>query len=124
MCTYVCAHRHTHTTHKRTRTHTHTHTCTYACTHTHTPLLALRVFADQLKEYSAKCDSLLSEIGAALSCLQEVKQKHAFVASKTGALHQACQNLMDEQTKLMVVADSIRTKLAYFNEFDRMGQVN
>ena len=117
-------HTDTHTPHTNVHAHTHAHTHAHMHAHTHTPLLALRVFADQLKEYSAKCDSLLSEIGAALSCLQEVKQKHAFVASKTGALHQACQNLMDEQTKLMVVADSIRTKLAYFNEFDRMGQVN
>jgi len=40
---------------------------------------------------------MLSEVTQALELLQEMKQKHTFVSHKTGALHQACEQLMEDQ---------------------------
>ena len=40
---------------------------------------------------------MLSEVTQALELLKEMRQKHEFVSHKTGALHQACEQLMEDQ---------------------------
>ena len=94
--------------------------CCYLCME----MCLCRSFIDQLVDYSEKCDALLEVIQNALNFLKEMKVKHAFVSTKTDALHQACQKLMDDQTKLMRVADGIADKLQYFNNCDKIGQVH
>lgn len=42
---------------------------------------------------------MLEEVGKALEFLQEMKERHQQVSRKTSALHQACEQLVDEQVK-------------------------
>ena len=45
---------------------------------------------------------MLSEVDQALHFLQEMRHKHKFVSQKTGALHQACEQLVAEQVRVCV----------------------
>ncbi len=56
-----------------------------------------RDYVGQLTEYQDKCSDMLSEIDKAVEFLSEMNDKHTLVAQKTGALHQACEKLVEEQ---------------------------
>lgn len=56
-----------------------------------------RDYSGQLREYRDQCAAMLSEVTQALELLKEMRQKHEFVSHKTGALHQACEQLMEDQ---------------------------
>ena len=43
---------------------------------------------------------MLAEVSQALDFLQQIQEKHKFVSNKTGALHHACEQLMEDQVKL------------------------
>lgn len=59
-----------------------------------------RAYSKQLCEYRDQCGCMLEEVGKALEFLQEMKERHQQVSSKTGALHQACEQLVEEQVRL------------------------
>ncbi|XP_058965587.2 conserved oligomeric Golgi complex subunit 3 [Pocillopora verrucosa] len=79
-----------------------------------------RSYAARLRSYRDHCDSILSEVESALNHLQDLQQKHLLVSTKTGALHEACEQLLQDQTKLMNMAESISNKLSYFNALDHL----
>ena len=56
-----------------------------------------RDYSGQLQEYQDQCVTMLTELGKALEFLQEMKRKHQFVSQRTGALHQACEQLVEEE---------------------------
>lgn len=58
-----------------------------------------RAYSKQLCEYRDQCGNMLEEVGKALEYLQEMKERHEQVSRKTGALHQACEQLVDEQVR-------------------------
>lgn len=70
------------------------------------------------------CFSLLAEVTACLSELSDLQSKHEFVSTKTNTLHQSCEHLLEEQTRLMNVAEAISSKLSYYNELDRINSVS
>lgn len=40
---------------------------------------------------------MLTELDKAFEFLQEMKRRHQFVSQRTGALHQACEQLVEEE---------------------------
>ena len=60
-------------------------------------VLPLRTYAAQLSSYRSHCDSILNQVEAALCQLEDLKQKHLLVSTKTGALHEACEQLLQDQ---------------------------
>ena len=58
-----------------------------------------RDYIGQLSEYQDKCSNMLTEIDKAVEFLAEMSDKHTLVAQKTGALHQACEQLVEEQVR-------------------------
>lgn len=56
-----------------------------------------RDYSGQLQEYQDQCVTMLTELGKALEFLQEMKRRHQFVSQRTGALHQACEQLVEEE---------------------------
>ena len=62
----------------------------------------LRGYNEQLQVYDQLCTSMLSEINSALLCLDEIAKRHSFVSAKTGALHQACEKLTEDQVWLVL----------------------
>ncbi|XP_065840634.1 conserved oligomeric Golgi complex subunit 3-like [Oscarella lobularis] len=77
---------------------------------------------DQLNVYRRKCDEILAEVTSAVEQLDELENRYMSVATKTEALHEACDHLLQDQTKLVRVAESIRSKLAYFDEVEELNQ--
>lgn len=59
----------------------------------------LRAYAAQLSSYRSHCDSILNEVESALRHLQDLQQKHLLVSTKTGALHEACEQLLQDQVE-------------------------
>lgn len=54
-------------------------------------------YSKQLKQYRDHCDVILNEITEALRYLQDLQKQHLFVSTKTGALHEACEQLLQDQ---------------------------
>ncbi|XP_074649305.1 conserved oligomeric Golgi complex subunit 3-like [Tubulanus polymorphus] len=77
-------------------------------------------YLDQLADYGEQCDQILNEVTTALDHLQELMNQYVHVSTKTNALHEACEHLLDEQTKLVNQAETIQNKLSYFNELDKI----
>ncbi|XP_078613275.1 conserved oligomeric Golgi complex subunit 3-like isoform X2 [Branchiostoma floridae x Branchiostoma japonicum] len=76
--------------------------------------------AERLKEHRQECDQVLGDVSSALDHLQELQKQYIFVSTKTNALHEACEHLLQEQTKLVNAAESINNKLSYFTELERI----
>ena len=70
----------------------------YLCQSLSLPLVyILRAYAAQLSSYRSHCDSILNEVESALRQLQDLQHKHLLVSTKTGALHEACEQLLQDQ---------------------------
>ena len=61
-----------------------------------------RSYAAQLSSYRDHCDSILKEVESALNHLQDLQHKHLLVSTKTGALHEACEQLLQDQVREIV----------------------
>ena len=50
--------------------------------------------------------------------LNKVNEEYISVRQKTCALHEACETLLEEQTRLTDNAEAIHEKLSYFQQLD------
>ncbi|XP_011409219.1 PREDICTED: conserved oligomeric Golgi complex subunit 3-like [Amphimedon queenslandica] len=65
---------------------------------------------------------MLDQLSAALESLHDMNRKHQLVSEKTQALHEACEQLVQEQNQLSGFAETISSKLSYFTELEQLGQ--
>uniref|UniRef100_A0A671T1Y6 Conserved oligomeric Golgi complex subunit 3 n=1 Tax=Sinocyclocheilus anshuiensis TaxID=1608454 RepID=A0A671T1Y6_9TELE len=79
-----------------------------------------RCTRDVLSVCQEQCDSILSDVNAALERLDSLQKQYLFVSTKTGTLHEACEQLLKEQSELVDLAESIQQKLSYFNELENI----
>ncbi|XP_060063849.1 conserved oligomeric Golgi complex subunit 3-like [Ylistrum balloti] len=82
--------------------------------------ITYRRYIEELREYQKQCDQVLEEVGSALDYLCSLQAHYIHVSTKTNALHDACEHLLAEQTRLINTAENISNKLSYFNELDRI----
>ncbi|KAL1267353.1 hypothetical protein QQF64_032716 [Cirrhinus molitorella] len=75
---------------------------------------------DVLNGYQEQCDAILNDVNAALEHLDSLQKQYLFVSTKTGTLHEACEQLLKEQSELVDLAESIQEKLSYFNELENI----
>uniref|UniRef100_A0A8C6NRI6 Conserved oligomeric Golgi complex subunit 3 n=1 Tax=Nothobranchius furzeri TaxID=105023 RepID=A0A8C6NRI6_NOTFU len=75
---------------------------------------------DELNCSQEQCDAILKDVGVALAHLDSLQKQYLFVSNKTGALHEACEQLLKEQSELVDLAESIQQKLSYFNELENI----
>ena len=64
-------------------------------------MTCLREYCSQLSQYRDQCQQLLEEAGSALTSLATMRERHQFVSQRTGALHRACEQLMEDQVNLL-----------------------
>ena len=57
---------------------------------------------------------------ATLQLFDTLKLQHHEVSGKTRMLHDSCERLVDEKDSLVEFAQALRTKLAYFDELERV----
>ncbi|XP_010771833.1 conserved oligomeric Golgi complex subunit 3 isoform X2 [Notothenia coriiceps] len=77
---------------------------------------------DDLNCYQEQCDAILKDVCAALEHLDSLQKQYLFVSNKTGTLHEACEQLLKEQSELVDLAESIQQKLSYFNELENINR--
>ncbi|XP_030642854.1 conserved oligomeric Golgi complex subunit 3 isoform X2 [Chanos chanos] len=75
---------------------------------------------EALNSYQEQCDAILTDVNAALEHLDSLQKQYLFVSTKTGTLHEACEQLLKEQSELVDLAESIQQKLSYFNELENI----
>ncbi|XP_034042106.1 conserved oligomeric Golgi complex subunit 3 [Thalassophryne amazonica] len=75
---------------------------------------------EHLNCYQEQCDAILNDVNAALKHLNSLQKQYLFVSNKTGTLHEACEQLLKEQSELVDLAESIQQKLSYFNELENI----
>lgn len=56
-----------------------------------------RVYCDQLHHYRQQCQQVLDEVSSALNHLSDLQQQYVHVSTKTNALHEACEESMNDQ---------------------------
>jgi conserved oligomeric Golgi complex subunit 3 len=72
-----------------------------------------------LESHLTSIDSLIQQTDDITAAFESLSQAHLHVSSRTAALQDTCESLVGEREKLMVVADLITSKLAYFNELEK-----
>uniref|UniRef100_A0A8D1S0H2 Conserved oligomeric Golgi complex subunit 3 n=1 Tax=Sus scrofa TaxID=9823 RepID=A0A8D1S0H2_PIG len=77
-----------------------------------------RQMRDYLSGFQEQCDAILNDVNSALQHLESLRKQYLFVSNKTGALHEACEQLLKEQSELVELAENIQQKLSYFNELE------
>ncbi|XP_039733265.1 conserved oligomeric Golgi complex subunit 3 [Pteropus medius] len=77
-----------------------------------------RQMRDYLSGFQEQCDAILNDVNRALQHLESLQKQYLFVSNKTGALHEACEQLLKEQSELVDLAENIQQKLSYFNELE------
>ncbi|XP_022087992.1 conserved oligomeric Golgi complex subunit 3-like isoform X2 [Acanthaster planci] len=88
----------------------------------HDEEISYRHYCDQLKEYRDQCESVLNEVSDALTNLEDLQKQYVHVSTKTNALHEACEESLQDQTTLVNKAEAISSRLSYFNELERINQ--
>lgn len=52
---------------------------------------------DYLSGFEEQCDTILNDVNSALQHLEALQKQYLFVSTKTGTLHEACEQLLKEQ---------------------------
>jgi len=56
-----------------------------------------REFLSRLRQYQEECERVVEEVEQCLEFLTVLKTDYVRVATKTNALHEACENLLEDQ---------------------------
>lgn len=63
---------------------------------------------------------VLWQVDSTLGGFDTLKTQHRNVSAKTRALHESCERLVEEKERLVEFAEALRSKLAYFDELERI----
>nr|XP_043637301.1 conserved oligomeric Golgi complex subunit 3 isoform X2 [Erigeron canadensis] len=77
-------------------------------------------YVTRLTERIQICDGILQQVDETLDLFNELQMQHEVVATKTKTLHDACDRLVIEKQRLIEFADSLRSKLNYFDELENV----
>eukprot|EP01094_Clydonella_sp_ATCC50884_P016978 TRINITY_DN2875_c0_g1_i2.p1 TRINITY_DN2875_c0_g1~~TRINITY_DN2875_c0_g1_i2.p1 ORF type:complete len:886 (+),score=203.84 TRINITY_DN2875_c0_g1_i2:36-2660(+) len=64
------------------------------------------------------CDGIIGEMDAALHTLDRLETEYGSVAVKSGQLHNACEELVSHQERLIEFSDTVATAMDHFNQLD------
>ncbi|ONK74925.1 uncharacterized protein A4U43_C03F11520 [Asparagus officinalis] len=78
------------------------------------------LYVNTLVERIQICDGILNQVDDTLKLLDELQMLHQTVATKTKALHDACDRLLLEKQRLVDFAEALRSKLNYFDELENV----
>ena len=84
-----------------------------------------REYAASLKEHSQNLAGILSQIDDALGQYDNLKLQQLSVRSKTQSVQSTCERLSREREQLQEFANSVKSKLDFFDDLQRIGnQIN
>ena len=73
-----------------------------------------------LDAHLASCDELLNTIDEVLELFVALREGQRAVSDRTASLHVTCEHLVNEREALVAAADALRSKLAYFDELEKV----
>jgi len=73
-----------------------------------------------LDRHLAECDDLLATIGEISSLFDALKEGQHAVSGRTAPLHVTCERLVAEREALAQAVDALGSKLAHFDELDKV----
>ncbi|CAK9186518.1 unnamed protein product [Ilex paraguariensis] len=77
-------------------------------------------YVNTLTDRIQKCDGILYQVDETLDLFNDLQLQHQAVATKTKTLHDACDRLLLEKQRLIEFAESLRSKLNYFDELENI----
>nr|GMC73003.1 conserved oligomeric Golgi complex subunit 3 isoform X1 [Ipomoea batatas] len=77
-------------------------------------------YVNNLTEQIRTCDGILHQVDETLEFFNSLQLQHQAVATKTKTLHDACDRLLIEKQKLIEFAESLQSKLSYFDELENV----
>ncbi|XP_031104634.1 conserved oligomeric Golgi complex subunit 3 isoform X1 [Ipomoea triloba] len=77
-------------------------------------------YVNNLTEQIQTCDGILHQVDETLEFFNSLQLQHQAVATKTKTLHDACDRLLIEKQKLIEFAESLHSKLSYFDELENV----
>ncbi|KAI3705956.1 hypothetical protein L1987_76206 [Smallanthus sonchifolius] len=77
-------------------------------------------YVNTLTERIQTCDGILQQVDETLDLFNELQMQHQVVATKTKTLHDACDRMVIEKQRLIEFAESLRSKLNYFDELENV----
>nr|CAG4649996.1 EOG090X02EM [Sida crystallina] len=79
-----------------------------------------RLYLSQLEQHQEDCRQLLNQVSGTLGKLSKLSDQYGFVSNKTNSLHEACEQMLTDQTKLTNLADDLEDRVSYFLEFEKI----
>lgn len=83
-----------------------------------------RAYLAELRQYGEHCDSILKDISTTMSELERLQSQYCHVSTQTEALHSACEQLLEDQTRLVETVTCISDKLVYFDDLSSIHNVS
>ncbi|EFJ48495.1 component of oligomeric golgi complex 3 [Volvox carteri f. nagariensis] len=77
-------------------------------------------YADLLSSHVASCEHILGKVDATLEAFEVLQVQHREVVSRSRSLHASCEQLVRQKEALMELAEAIRAKLRFFDEFEHV----
>ncbi|KAI5674145.1 hypothetical protein M9H77_14509 [Catharanthus roseus] len=77
-------------------------------------------YVNTLTERIQTCDGILYQVDETLELFNELQSQHQAVATKTKTIHDACDRLLMEKQRLITFANSLHSKLNYFDELENV----
>ncbi|CAI9097344.1 OLC1v1033743C1 [Oldenlandia corymbosa var. corymbosa] len=77
-------------------------------------------YVSSLTEQIQTCDGILNQVDETLELFNDLQSQHQAVAIKTKTLHDACDRLLMEKRRLIEFAESLHSKLNYFDELENV----
>ena len=82
-----------------------------------------RSHLEDLKSYRKVCDTLHEQIERTLLKLQTMQTSYLSVADRSRSLQDACERLLEQQTHLASLAESVGDRLSFFNELEGIARL-
>ena len=79
-----------------------------------------QTYLRQLEQHQEDCQQLLNQVSGTLEKLSKLSDQYGFVSNKTNSLHEACDQMLTDQTKLTALADDLEGRLSFFLEFEKI----
>ncbi|KAI9489876.1 Sec34-like family-domain-containing protein [Zychaea mexicana] len=73
--------------------------------------------------YRESCDEFLSDLKATAGLFDELDSEYGYVEKRTRSLQTACEKLLNEQERLVKLADALAERLAYFNQLEAIAKL-
>ena len=86
----------------------------------HTTFFKTTLYLATLQGYQKEIDVAENRCKQAEGSLKTLEVQYISVRGKTNALHEACEQLLRDQTRLSDAAQNIKDKLSYFNEYNNL----